>query len=150
MAKGARGKPTTFKVGQTVYAVKGRGAVHRYGYTSAMDKFADGAAGIVTGVSPTTVQVHCGGKLSYSYTPQELSHTPRDAEVVVFKPIQEKPTKAEKTVDTDIKTLYAIVRNGVVIGVHPTRRTARTIKTSLGGKKAGITIVTYKAGQEIR
>lgn len=59
-------------------------------------------------------------------------------------------SKAKKVVDGARKTLYATIKFGVIVGVHKTRQEARTTKASLGGLRAGVTIVTYKPREEIR
>lgn len=144
-------KPT-FKVGQKVYAVK-EGGKHAHGFTESMRPFADGKVGVIESNYKDSYSVRVEGvSIAYSYDATELRETPRGTQPVVFKPLKEKPTtgRSVKPVDKRQKTLYAVVKNGTPIYSSTKRADAREVKAIHGGLKAGVTIVAYKAVNEIR
>lgn len=142
------------KVGQTVYAVKQPEDKHEFGYVEDMGKFADGAKGVIKRSNPdgsVTVSVQ-GVDINYTYAATEVSTVPRGTKVTKFVPMQTKPTKnlSVKPVDIKLKTLYVVVKDGKPVYTTTKRSGARAKKLSLGGLKAGVTIVTYKPQNEIR
>lgn len=155
-----------FHIGQTVYAVKQKDdgtedTDHRFGYNSLMDRFASGVPGVIVHIDDENgcISVDAGNG-SWNYSEMELSETPRCSGVHCTAHVDYAPEtrrvevvvkeKRKKVVDGARKTLYAIIKQGELVGVHLTREDARQAKASIGGLYNGVTIVTYQPQKEIR
>lgn len=147
------------KVGQTVYAVKTDKHGHTYGFDdfrdgpdkTGMELFAEGSPGTIVDIYDGEIRVKVAGSSSYSYDISEVTTVPRGVRPVKATFDGKRPVrKPAKKVDGVAKTLYAIVKDGKTVGVHPNRPEARKAKKFLGGLKAGVTIVTYVPQFEIR